>query len=111
MTYCPPTRRAAIEIDLAYWYRLTPARFDEEPNPIEIRGVAEIHSRYSFSGRDSSGRLGDRGFEVWLAPGIQVYPSRSVLFEANVQVPIFQTIDDDVGDRRWGALLAVKFLF
>lgn len=100
-----------LDLDLAYWRRLTPARFAARTREIEVRGVIEILTRYRFSGRDRRGRIGDRGFVVWAAPGIQVYPRKDLLFEASVQLPIAQTIDDEIGDRRWGFLLAVKFLF
>jgi len=102
----------SLHWDLAYWYRLAPA---EHPRPevevMEVRGVIELLNEYRFeSSLDGSG-ANDQGYQLWLAPGIQVYPRRDLLFEASFQIPAVQTIDDAVGDRRWRFLLAVKILF
>ncbi len=75
-----------MHCNLAYWYRITPGVHpppDEEVT--EVRGV--------------------------VAPGIQIYPRRDVLVEASIQIPVVQSIDDALGNRRWRLLLAVKFLF
>lgn len=102
---------SSIEFDLAYWYRLQPARFDSSSENIEIRGVIELQTRYHFSGQDASSRIGDRGFLLSIAPGIHFYPTSRLLFEANVQIPLLQTRDDALGERRWGALIGFKLLF
>ena len=48
---------------------------------------------------------------VWLAPGLQVYPSEDVLFEAGLLVPVVQTIHDALGKRNLGGTFTVKFVF
>ncbi len=98
-------------LNLAYWYRLTPAEFDPDEEEIEVRAVFEILSTYRADSISGPSSLDDGGLEVWAAPGVQIYLSGNVLIEAAVQVPIFQNINDPFGRRNWGATLGVKFIF
>lgn len=98
-------------IDLAYWYRLHPAAFDPAESATEVRGVVELLATVTGVTRAGGRSLRDDGWVVRLAPGLQIYPSQSVLVEFNVQLPIFQDIDDSIGHRDLSALVAVKFLF
>lgn len=100
-----------VDLNLAYWYRFAPARFDEAPDATEVRGVVELLSTYRSESRFPQGGADDQGVLLWVAPGIQVYPSKTVLIEGSLQIPVYQSIDDALGDRDWGATLAVKFLF
>ena len=68
-------------------------------------------TRYRSSSRSSAGRPRDDGWLVSLAPGIQIYPRTDLLFELYVLAPIFQNVDDPLGDRILGAGFAVKLLF
>lgn len=54
-------------LNLAYWYRLTPAEFPEDGQPTEVRGVLELLAelRGSEFGQDA-------GTLVYLAPGLQI---------------------------------------
>lgn len=101
----------SIRVGLAYWYRITPELIEVAGEKTEVRGVIEATSTfYGESELDGRG-LGDRGNLTWLSPGLQVYPSMWALFEASVQIPIVQTMEDGQGDRKFGALFTVKFLF
>lgn len=93
-------------LNVAYWYRLTPAEFPEDDLPVEVRGVVEILSelRGAEFGQDA-------GTLVYLAPGLQIYPSRAFQLEFNVRIPIAQSIRDQMGDRYVGGSLAAKFRF
>lgn len=93
-------------LNLAYWYRLTPAEFPEDETPVEVRGVIELLSelRGAEMGRDA-------GVLLYLAPGLQVFPSSSVQLEMNAKIPIAQSINDPLGDRRLGGSLTAKFRF
>lgn len=102
---------SSTDVNLAYWYRLSPATFLAGEETTEVRGVLELLSSYRFASEVGNDTQDDDGTLVWLAPGIQIYPGTSVLFEANVQVPLYQDVDDAVGDRHWAASLVVKFLF
>lgn len=100
-----------VHWDLAYWYRLTPAKHNPEKETTEIRGVLELLNTYRFESRLGDHGSGDQGLQVWFAPGIQIYPRRDLLIEASVQIPVIDNNDDALGDRRWAFLIAVKFLF
>ena len=102
---------SSAELNLAYWYRLSPAAFQAGEEVTEVRGVLELLSAYRFPSEIGTDSQDDDGTLIWFAPGIQIYPGTSVLFEASVQVPILQDLDDAVGDRNWAASLVVKFLF
>lgn len=102
---------SSTDLNLAYWYRLSPVVFRPEEETTEVRGVVELLSSYRFASEVGDDSQDDDGLLVWLAPGIQVYPGTSVLFEASVQVPLYQDLDDAVGDRHWAASLVVKLLF
>ena len=93
-------------LNLAYWYRLTPASFPDDGNPVEVRGVLELLSELRGPER---GR--DAGTLVFLAPGLQIYPSRATQIEVNVLVPIAQSLRDPLGDRQLGGSLTAKFRF
>jgi hypothetical protein len=98
-------------LNAAYWYRVLPAAFGPNDVGSEVRGVLEVLGSHAFASEVGGSRADDDGTVVSIAPGIQVFPSTRVLFEANVAVPVYQDIDDDLGDRRWSAVFAVKFLF
>lgn len=101
----------SLQVGLAYWYRISPARIETAGEETEVRGVLEFTSIfYGESGRNGRG-IGDDGNITWLSPGIQVYPSFRVLFEASVQIPVVETVEDARGDRKFGFLVSIKFLF
>ncbi len=83
--------------NLAYWYRLSPAQFPEDRQVTEIRGVIEVLSEWR--GAEFGNAPGNI---TWLAPGVQVYPSRTWQLEANLLVPIAQSLRDPLGQRRVG---------
>lgn len=99
------------QVNLAYWFRLWPAVFDPELQEVEVRPVLELLSRHRFSSRSSTGRPRDDGWVVSVAPGLQIYPRTDLLFEFNVEIPVYQNVDDPLGHRRWGATFALKYLF
>ncbi len=101
---------ASADLNAAYWYRLSPAEFAGDDGP-EIRGVVELLGSHTFPSEVGDDIQDDDSSILWLAPGVQVYPSSLVLLEANVQVPLLQDSDDPLGDRRWSANLVLKFLF
>jgi hypothetical protein len=99
-----------LDLNLAWWYRITPARFPPGDPPLEVRGVLELVSSYRWPSA-GDGDQDDDGALVWLAPGLQVYPSKTALLEVALRAPIHQDLDDALGDRRWAGVLALKFLF
>jgi hypothetical protein len=93
-------------LNLAYWYRLTPAQFPEDGHPTEVRGILEILSELRGPER---GR--DAGTLVFVAPGLQIHPSRSTQIHLNVLVPVAQSLRDPLGDRGLGGSFTAKFRF
>lgn len=93
-------------LNLAYWYRLTPAEFVEGDPVTEIRGVVEVLSELRGAER---GR--DAGTLVFLAPGLQIFPSPSTQIELNALIPVAQSLRDPLGNRRLGGSMTAKFRF
>lgn len=93
-------------LNLAYWYRLTPAEFPEGEQPTEVRGVVELlgELRGPEFGQNA-------GTLVYFAPGLQIYASSIFQLEMNARIPIAQSLDDGMGDRQVGGSLAAKFRF
>lgn len=93
-------------VNLAYWYRLTPAQFPDDELPVEVRGVLELLSEYRGA------EFGQpAGVLVWLAPGLQIHPDENIQFEVNARVPLAQSLDDQLGRRNWGGSVTVKLRF
>lgn len=101
----------SVQIGLAYWYRITPSRIETAGEDTEIRGVIELTSIFYGESEQNGRGIGDDGNITWLSPGIQVYPSFWALFEASVQIPVIETVEDLRGDRKFGALVSIKILF
>lgn len=104
---------STAELNLAYWYRISPAQFPEdEETPVEIRGVLELLNVYRFSDQFEGNSVGGRGALVWLAPGLQIYPEgQDVLLEGALLIPVAQSLSDELGKRRWGLTGTIKILF
>ena len=101
----------SLRLGLAYWYRLTPERIETAGEDTEIRGVIELTSIFYGESKLDGHGLDDEGNITWISPGVQVYPSFWVLFEASIQIPVIETVEDVQGDRKFGFLLNIKFLF
>lgn len=101
----------SLDLNLAYWYRLTPAAFVDVEHTTEVRGVVELLTSYRWDSHDAGSSADDGGVLIWFAPGVQVFPTDWCLLQANVELPLVQTIDDTWGDRRFAATLTLKFLF
>jgi len=95
-----------LEANLAYWYRLTPERFSDDGD-FEVRGVVELLASHRFGGQLPN----MRGDLIWLAPGLQLYPSPDFQLELSLQIPLHQSVNDALGTRRIGGALAAKFQF
>ena len=100
-----------IHAGLSYWYRLRPAVFGADRHLTEVRPVLEALLNHRFESERGGNGTGDDGAVVWLAPGLQVYPSRDLLVQASVALPIVNEIDDVLGRREWSALLALRWYF
>lgn len=97
--------------NLAYWFRLSPTRFDTAVEESEYRLVCEVLGKYRFDDRQRDVDLGNGGTEVWSLLGLQVNLSANQRLELGAQVPLFDTMDDALGDRKFGAVLSYKIYF
>ena len=100
-----------VVTNVAYWFRLAPARFDPDVEESEYRLVCELLGRYRFDDRQLDVDLGNGGTEVWGVLGLQVNLSPNQRLEIGAQLPLFDTMDDALGDREFGAVLAYKVYF
>ena len=82
-------RHDALRYDVAYSYRLTPARF-EPGNAWELDAVAELNGRY----------VTDNSHEIFLSPGLQFITKRWI-FESSLQLPVVQDVDGPETDYRF----------
>lgn len=96
-------------LDLAYWFRLFPAEFKPGESGMELRPVIELsvvrHSRTRGENAD------DRGWRVWISPGLQFYLTESLLLEGNVSLPLYDSVNDQFGDSRFIAFVGFKLHF
>ncbi|MCH7527713.1 MAG: transporter, partial [Planctomycetes bacterium] len=83
------SRHDALRYDVAYAYRLTPARF-EPGNAWEVDAVAELNGRYGTDG----------SHEIFLSPGLQFITKRWI-FETSLQLPVIQDINGPQTDYRF----------
>ena len=100
----------SLDVNAAWWYRISPAVFDPDGHETELRGVVELLSSWRFSDSDPATQ-DDFGLMAEIAPGLQWYLDPRVQLEAQVRVPLVMDFEDSLGDRRWAAMLAVKFQF
>lgn len=101
----------SIDLNAAYWYRFYPVQFDGDVDQQELRGVVEWLNRYHLEGKLGDDNLGDDGYESWAVLGLQWFPRPDLLLDFGVQLPLYQPVDDEFGDRRWQAMVGVRFLF
>ncbi|MBI2919674.1 MAG: transporter [Planctomycetes bacterium] len=99
----------SARVDAAYWFRLFPAKFEPGAAGAELRLVLDVSVVKRWRTRGGAGD--DSGTTVWVAPGVQFYATTSVLFEGNIAFPVYDSVDDEYGDQRFTAFVAVKFLF
>lgn len=99
----------SARVDAAYWFRVLPAAFEPGESGMELRAVLDVSvvRRWRTRGEGTD----DSGTTVWLAPGLQFYATEQVLFEGNASFPVHDTVEDEYGDQRFMAMLALKILF
>jgi hypothetical protein len=101
-----------VDLQLAYWRRLIPARFAPAENERELRGVLELLARYHLP--NTVGGAEDdasEGLEIVAAPGLQFWWSPEVLFETNVLLPVSDDTESPFGELDWGFSFNLKLLF
>ena len=86
-----------LRYDLAYSFRLLPKVFRVD-RPYALDAVAELNGRYSTDG----------SHEIYLSPGLQWQTERWV-WEASVQIPIFQDLSDHAAESDYRVVLGLRF--
>lgn len=95
--------------DLAYRYRLWPARF--EGRLLQLNGVLELNGQWAAKTRsDGSTVAASGGNRLFLSPGAQFITKR-VILEASVQVPIWQDLNGSQLEDDFRAVLSVRIPF
>lgn len=100
-----------LGLDLAYWCRLSPARFDPRIPEPEWRAVVEVRSLYAFRDRGPSGELSDRGVEIDGVVGLQLNAGMSLRGEIGLIVPLVDDLRTPFGDAGIGVLFGLTFYF
>lgn len=95
-------------IDAGYWFRLFPATFESGQAGLELRVVLDASFVWRWR---THGEIDDSGGRAWLSPGLQFYATTWLLFEGNVQLPLYDGVDDQYGRARIAGFVAVKILF
>ena len=113
--YTLGTRRHGFETgdrfryDVAYRYRLWPARFGRRP--LQLNGLVELNGSWMGGAREDGRSVPDSGGHLlFLSPGVQLVATRWLL-EASVQVPIAQHLRGAQLETDVVAVLSVRIPF
>jgi hypothetical protein len=100
-----------FELDMAYWFRLSPARFNPSLFEPEWRAVVEVQSRYASRDRGPGLTLSDRGIQVDGIVGLQLNAGTSLRCELGVLAPLVDDLRTPFGDTGFGMVFGVTFYF
>ena len=100
-----------LRLDVAYWFRLSPAQFDVRTSAPEWRAVFELRSLYAFRDHGPGGSVSDRGAQVDGILGLQLNAGTSVRGEIGLVAPLLDELRDPLGDTGFGVLLGLTFYF
>ncbi|MBI2504146.1 MAG: transporter [Candidatus Latescibacteria bacterium] len=83
----------ALNYDLAVGYRIHPSVYQTYPSPY---ATVYLEANGQFGWKDRAGRqiaADSGGHTLFLSPGIQYVPFRSLALEASVQIPVLQDLN------------------
>lgn len=100
-----------LGLDVAYWFRLSPARFDVRTPEPEWRAVFELRSLYTFRDHGPGGSVSDRGAQVDGILGLQLNAGTSLRGEIGLVAPLLDDLRDPFGDTGFGVLLGLTCYF
>lgn len=99
----------AVRYDLAYRYRVWPARFGKRL--LQVNGLLELNGRWSDRNRRHGQRVAaSGGHRLFLSPGFQVVAKRWIV-EGSVQVPIEQSLKGPQVEQDFVAVLSLRVPF
>jgi hypothetical protein len=82
-----------LKYDLALGYRLIPAVYETYPAK-QLNLYIELNGTYAWKNEDNGVKVDDSGGNtIFLSPGIQLIPWRTLLFEASFQIPVFEDLN------------------
>ncbi len=88
-----------LRYDLAYTYRIFPAKFGAE-HDYQVDLVAEVNGRYRTDG----------SHEVFLSPGVQL-SARRVVLELSIQLPAIQNLPSYESESDYRLVMGVRFVW
>jgi hypothetical protein len=95
--------------DLAYRYRLWPARFGKRL--LQLNGLLELNGRWTAKSRADGTTLAASGGNVlFLSPGVQFIAKRIIL-EASFQIPVWQNLNGSQLKDDWTAVVSARIPF
>jgi hypothetical protein len=100
-----------VSLDLAWWFRLSPAIFDPGLHEPEWRLNVELLSRWVADDELANQSQKNGGGEIAAALGIQCNVMPSLRIEAGARLPLASELDHPAGDERFTATFAIRWLF
>jgi len=95
--------------DLAYRYRLWPARFGKRL--LQFNGLLELNGRWTDKARANGTSIAASGGNIlFLSPGVQFIAKRYIV-EASIQVPVWQDLNGSQLEDDWTAVLSMRIPF
>ncbi|HEX5051100.1 MAG TPA: transporter [Planctomycetota bacterium] len=101
----------AVQLDLAWWYRLSPTEFGARLDVPEYRLTAELLSRWQADDRLSGASAGNGGYEYAAVLGMQCNLTPASAIEGGVIVPFAHTTESPFGDARVGFTMSFRLAF
>lgn len=104
------SRGNSLTYNAAFGYRLIPAVYETYPTQV-VNLYLELNGKYATRDRLSGQEAQDSGGnEVFVSPGIQYIPSRILLIESSVQLPILNSLNGTQVGTDFVANLGVRVL-
>ena len=98
-----------LRYDVAYRYRLWPARFGKRL--VQLNGLLEINGRWRDQARADGNTVAASGGSVlFLSPGVQFITKQGIV-EASFQIPVQQNLNSAQLEDDWTAVLSVRIPF
>lgn len=100
-----------IALDVAWWFRLSPAAFAPGVDVAEVRTVAELRAVQTFDARVGGVRQGNGGLVLDGVLGIQVNASTGLRYEVGGVLPLHDDARRTLGRAGLGLVLSLTLYF
>jgi hypothetical protein len=99
-----------LNYDFALGYRLIPKVYETYPAK-QLNLFLELNGIYAQKDRSDGEKVSDSGgHPLFLSPGIQWVPLKTALFEASVQIPLFENLNGDQLETDYTYLIGFRWL-